>query len=274
MIRVNRVVMLQPEGNDTGMCGTGRALRRVPVEPAPALTTSSPMSTLKAAMRRPISAVVLFLSLAPVTFRAASAQSWPWSDPALAPERRAELLVAAMTLDEKIALVHGADGPYCGDVPANTRLGIPSIGLSDGPAGVTCWSDPITGVTAFPAPVSVAAAWDPAQAREIGAAIGTEARGKGIDVVLAPMLNTVRDGRFGRAFEVYGEDPWLAAALAGPIVRGIEGAGAIATPKAFVNNDQETLRGASSSEVSERACSARSTTRPSARPRAPGPARS
>lgn len=180
------------------------------------------------------------------------AQSQPWEDPGLLPERRAELLVAAMTRDEKIALVHGAEGPYCGDIPPIPRLGVPKLDFSDGPAGVTCWSDPITEVTAFPAPISVAASWDPALARELARAMGIEARGKGIDVSLAPMLTLVRDGRYGRAFEVYGEDPWLAAALAGPIVNGIQGAGAIATPKGFVNNDQETDRGASSSEVEDR----------------------
>ena len=64
-----------------------------------------------------------------------------------------------MTLDEKIALLHGAPGSfYVGYVPANTRLGIPELTVEDGPAGV---ADGMTGVTQLPAPVAAAASWDP-----------------------------------------------------------------------------------------------------------------
>src|SRR3954447_8145758 len=79
---------------------------------------------------------------------AGSSASTPWMNAALSPARRANLLLSAMTLDEKIAMVHGIGLPLAGagaaSVPANTRLGIPALALSDGPLGV---GNSATGVT-------------------------------------------------------------------------------------------------------------------------------
>ena len=69
------------------------------------------------------------------TFASSLAADRPWMNTALTPDQRADQLLAQMTLDEKIALLHGVAGPYIGYVPANTRLGIPALNLEDGPAG-------------------------------------------------------------------------------------------------------------------------------------------
>ena len=174
----------------------------------------------------------------------------PWQDTSLAPEERAALLVAAMTLDEKIAMVHGSNHPpYVGAITNNSRLGIPALRLQDGPAGV---GDGLQGVTALPAPALLAATWDTALARQYGEILGTEAKGKGVDVILGPMVNIARVPQSGRAFEMLGEDPFLASKLVADLVPGIQSQGVIANAKHFVGNEQETTRGNSNSQIDER----------------------
>ncbi|HZU85409.1 MAG TPA: glycoside hydrolase family 3 C-terminal domain-containing protein, partial [Polyangiaceae bacterium] len=178
----------------------------------------------------------------------ASAQAW--TDRSLPPDQRAALLVAAMTQDEKIAFVHGAGGgAYVGHVPGIGRLGIPDLNLEDGPAGV---ADGMTAVTALPAPITLAASWDPDLAQRFGASIAAEQAGKGTNVVLGPMMNLDRAPAGGRNFEGFGEDPALAGAMAAAVVRGIQGAGLIATAKHYVDNEQETRRMTISSVVDDR----------------------
>ncbi|WP_336344245.1 beta-glucosidase family protein [Halalkalicoccus ordinarius] len=162
-------------------------------------------------------------------------------------------LVAELTLDEKIRLVHGAadpDGRATGYVPSIDRLGIPSLRLVDGPLGVRAEGE---SATAFPATLSLAAAWEPSLAREQGTATAREARAHDQDVLLAPGVNVVRVPHGGRNFEYYGEDPYLSSRLAVEFVEGVQSAGVIATVKHYVANNQETNRYVASAEVSERA---------------------
>ena len=177
-------------------------------------------------------------------------QAQTWTNTSLTAEQRADAILAVMTLDEKAALFNGAGGPYVGNIPANTRLGIPPLNLQDGPAGVrnTVASD----TTAFPAPITLAATWDVALARQYGTFIGQECAGKGIGVLLGPMMNMARAYQAGRNFEGSGEDPQLAAALASAEVQGLQSEGVIATAKHFVCNDQETDRTLVTSDVEER----------------------
>src|ERR1019366_6885665 len=124
---------------------------------------------------------------------------------------RVREVIGAMTLDNKIAMVDGTGfsygtAGYVGSIAASTRLCIPALNLEDGPQGV---ADGVPGVTQLPAPEALAAAFDPALARAYGSVIGSEERGKGADVNLGPTVNIVRDPRWGRAFEAYGEDPYL-----------------------------------------------------------------
>ncbi|MEV5972817.1 beta-glucosidase [Streptomyces sp. NPDC051921] len=160
---------------------------------------------------------------------------------ARAAERVAELL-AQLTLDEKTALLHGATDPdalgQAGYVPGVRRLGIPALRLADGPAGVRVRKT----ATALPAPVMLAAAFDPGLARAYGRVIGHEGRALGQDVLLSPMVNLIRTPYAGRNFETFSEDPLLSADLVAEEIRGIQAEGLIATVKHLALNNQERDR--------------------------------
>ena len=177
----------------------------------------------------------------------------PWTNTTLSASQRATLLLAQMTFSEKAAMVYGVAGPtgsnYVGNIANNTRLGIPWLFLNDGPAGLRL-SD--TSTTAFPAPIDIAASWDTALARQYGSQIGAQCRGKGVGVLLGPMMNMARVYEDGRAFEGYGEDPYLAGAMAAAEIPGIQSQGVIATAKHFVCNDQEINRTTISADVDQR----------------------
>ncbi|MEV4945782.1 glycoside hydrolase family 3 N-terminal domain-containing protein [Streptomyces sp. NPDC053755] len=178
---------------------------------------------------------------------AAPARRAPGDDPAAAPatepvtDRVADLL-ARLTLDEKISLLHGATDPQrlgqAGYVPGVPRLGIPELRLADGPAGVRVQRT----ATALPAPVMLAAAFDPALARAYGQVLGREGRALGQDVMLSPMVNLIRTPYAGRNFETFSEDPLLTADLAAEQVRGIQAEGLVATVKHLALNNQEKDR--------------------------------
>jgi beta-glucosidase len=154
-----------------------------------------------------------------------------------------------MTQAEQLLMVSGAGGSYVGNIPGNSRLGIPALNLQDGPAGV---ADNVNNVTAFPAPICIGASWDTALARQYGTMLGQEERGKGVHVILAPMMNIARAYQAGRNWEGFGEDPYLSAAMAAADVQGIQSQGTIATAKHFVCNDQETDRTLVTADADER----------------------
>ena len=176
--------------------------------------------------------------------------------PSLSPRPGAAL--AALTLDEKIALVTGttqaADDPLrpAGHIAAIQREGldVPPLYLGDGPNGV---GDLNTGVTQFPAAIALAATWDVDLARAYGGALGAEWAGKGINVGLGPAMNIVRLPYGGRGAEYLGEDPWLAGQIAAGEVQGIQGENVVATIKHFAANNQETDKFGLNVVVSERA---------------------
>jgi len=146
--------------------------------------------------------------------------------------QRATALVSQMTLDEKLSLVgSGVDG-----VP---RLGIPPLVFGNGPNGV---GNGEQGVTAFPAAISLGAAWDPGLARTYGEAVGAEAAGKGKTVIGAPTINLLRTPLWGRAAETLSEDPFLTSALVVPEVQGIQSQRVIAQVKHYAANNQEVGR--------------------------------
>ncbi len=182
---------------------------------------------------------------APPAAAVAAACPWVRSDAPIA--SRVGQVVAALTLDEKIRLVHGVPGTaYAGYVPGIPRLCIPALTLHDGPGGV---ADGLAGVTQLPAPVAIAATWDTSLARAYGAVIGEEERGKGANVNLGPTVNIVRDPRWGRAFETYGEDPYLTGQLAAAEIRGVQGQGVLAQVKHWVVYNQETYRNTPADDV-------------------------
>src|SRR5207302_7743886 len=94
----------------------------------------------------------------------------------------------------------------------------------------------------LPAPTALTAAWDPALARAYGAVVGSEERGKGADVNLGPTVNIVRDPRFGRAFETYGEDPYLSGQTAVGVISGVQSQGVMSQVKHLAVYNQETNR--------------------------------
>ena len=162
-------------------------------------------------------------------------------------------LVDDLTLTEKVRLVHGAVDPAgraTGYVPGVEHPGIPPLRLVDGPLGVRV---PGESATAFPAPLALAATFDAGLAHEHGAALGRETRGAGQDALLAPGINLIRVPHNGRNFEYLSEDPVLSAAMGARLVAGIQSADAIATPKHYVANSQETHRASVSAAIGERA---------------------
>ncbi|GGM75617.1 glycosyl hydrolase [Lentzea pudingi] len=144
------------------------------------------------------------------------------------------------------------------DLPAKVRLlaggsvwrscAEPSIGLramtfSDGPAGVRGpgWDERRTSL-ALPSPTALGATWDEDLVRRLGVLLAAESRRKGVDVLLAPVLNLHRTPYGGRHFECFSEDPLLTARLGAAYVRGVQSGGVAAAPKHFVANETETDR--------------------------------
>jgi beta-glucosidase len=191
---------------------------------------------------------IMLIVLLPLLSSGATTVSQPWRDPGQSPDRRADELLAQMTLDEKIQLLHGTDQPgYAGYVPPIPRLGVPALGLTDGPAGVRQGK-----ATALPAPVSMAAGWSPGTARGYGDVLGAETVDAGRNVLLAPTVNIARVPQNGRNFEGLGEDPALAGALAAPELQALQGNGVIGTVKHYAANNQETDRETVNAVVDQR----------------------
>ena len=154
-------------------------------------------------------------------------------------------LLAQLTLEEKAALCTGAS--MWTTVPIG-RLGIPAIKMTDGPHGVRCVPD-VTAVSAdslpatcFPTASCLAATWDPDLIRQVGEALGQEARALGVNVLLGPGVNMKRSPLCGRNFEYYSEDPFLAGELAAAFVAGVQSQGVGTSVKHFAANNQETER--------------------------------
>ncbi|MDE2181486.1 MAG: glycoside hydrolase family 3 C-terminal domain-containing protein [Alphaproteobacteria bacterium] len=197
----------------------------------------------------------------------------PWMNTALTADARADLVQAQMTRDEELTLVHGFLGtafapgfrgnipnwirPYlpgsAGFVPGIPRLGIPPLNESDASLGVANGNHMRPGDTAVALPSSIltAASWNTDVAYAGGAMIGSEARNKGFNVLLAGGINLMREPRNGRTFEYSGEDPLLAGVLVGASIRGIQDQHIISTIKHFALNDQETARTVMSSDIAD-----------------------
>jgi beta-glucosidase len=166
----------------------------------------------------------------------------PWCDTSKSPDDRAQLLLNALTSDEKIDLlagdevsgVAGGEGKHTGTQNGVSRIGFPTIYYSDGPQG------PRQGkVTGMPSPMADAATWSPAVNRAYGRLVGEEVAEKGNDVVYAPTVNLLRTPLWGRAFETFGEDPLISARSAVAWIKGAQSTGVMANVKHFALNNQE-----------------------------------
>jgi len=172
-------------------------------------------------------------------------------------------ILKSMLIEEKLSLIVGSGFSKkvygaAGETRAIERLNIPSIVLSDGPAGVRIspfrvGSSNIFYATAFPNAIVLASTWNLKLVEEVGRAIGEEAKDYGIDVILAPALNIQRIPLCGRNFEYFSEDPLLSGKIAAAYVKGIQSTGVGATLKHFVANEQEMNRMSIDVIVSERA---------------------
>ncbi len=165
---------------------------------------------------------------------------------------RIETIIAALTLDEKIQLLAGKD---MWSTVAVERVGLPSVKVTDGPAGARGGflpgTSPLSAVS-VPCGSALGATWNPALIERIGALLGAETRTKTARVLLAPTINLHRSPLGGRNFECYSEDPLLTGATAAAFIRGAQSQGVATTVKHFVANDQEHERYTTSSEVDER----------------------
>jgi beta-glucosidase len=187
----------------------------------------------------------------------------PWSNPKLPPEERARLLVQAMTLDEKIQVVHGIGwffGPDMnltgqapppivyrsngggGFVPGIPRLGVPDLQLNDAMVGSGGGARMGRYSTAMPSALALASSWDPDLAHEYAATIGKELRDQGFNITLGGGLNLTREPRNGRNFEYLGEDPLLAGRMAAHYVQGKQSQGIVGIVKHYALNHQESGR--------------------------------
>jgi beta-glucosidase len=191
---------------------------------------------------------------------ATGAGAQPWLDARRSPDERAELALAAMTLPEKLSLLHGPmpaeppgeeptsipEGaiPTAGYIPGVPRLGIPAMFETDASLGVVnpLGQRPGDVATAMPAGLALASSFDPQLAYRWGSDLGIEAHAKGFNVLLGGGMDLTRDPRNGRNFEYLGEDPLLAGTLAGEAVRGTQDQHVISTLKHFALNAHETNR--------------------------------
>ena len=199
------------------------------------------------------------------------AKDRPWMDTTLSPERRAELVVEQMTLDEKIAMLHGEGMARQKHLPAEIqalqdqsnggagfvlgvpRLGIPAIQMTDAAYGVRQSADNGRYSTALPSNVGSAASWDQEAACAYGKLIGDELRMQGYNTTLGGGTNLTRDPRNGRTFEYMGEDPVLAGTMVGARIRCEGGEHVISDIKHYAFNDQESGRQEVDAQISERA---------------------
>jgi beta-glucosidase len=161
----------------------------------------------------------------------------PWVGSTAPVATRVQQVLNTMDQAEELDLVAG-DGTssYIGHIPAVPDLCIPATNLEDGPNGV---GDGAGGVTAFPDGESAAATFDPTLIQQEGTAMGAEFAGKGVNVALGPTTNLVRDPRWGRTYETYGEDPYLAGQITSAEVEGLQSQGVMSMVKHVAAYDQE-----------------------------------
>jgi beta-glucosidase len=158
--------------------------------------------------------------------------------------------LAQLSLEQKVRLMTGADIWALHPIP---EIGLRRLVTSDGPAGVRgeTWDERSPSAN-VPSPTALAASWDPVRVARMGRLLASEARRKGVDVLLAPTVNLHRTPYGGRHFECFSEDPELTSVIGTAYVEGLQAEGVAATVKHFVANDSETDRFSVNALVDER----------------------
>jgi beta-glucosidase len=188
-------------------------------------------------------------------------------DPQLSPEDRADLVLKQLTLDEKIALLHGNGMAHdanwqapltplsnggAGYVEGVKRLGIPSLVISDAAYGVRDSGANGRYATAMPSSLGAASSWDAESACDFGALIGSELRAQGFNMTLGGGVDLAREPRNGRTFEYAGEDPLLAGTIVGNLMKCEQAHHVVGDIKHYAMNDQETGRNFVNAIISKR----------------------
>jgi beta-glucosidase len=221
-------------------------------------------------MKKPNFTAFAALLLAAVALAGPSAiaQQAQSTDASQSPDARAEAILSQLTLDEKIALLHGNGMGHnarwtmplspltiggAGYVEGIPRLGIPAIVISDAAYGVRSSGENGRYSTALPSPAGFASSWDPDGAYQYGALIARELRAQGFNMSLGGGVNLTREPRDGRTFEYLGEDPILAGTLVGNLIKGLQAQHVLGNLKHYAMNDQETGRDFVNAIVSKRA---------------------
>ena len=198
---------------------------------------------------------------------AGAASDKPWMNMSLDPDARADMMVQAMTIDEKIQLVHGAgwgvlrpgavvppgDNGGAGFVPGIPRLGLPDINLADSAVGVRGAARDSRYATLLPSVIGMASSWDPAMGHLYGAVIGRELRDEGYNMSIGGGVDLIREPRNGRNFEYASEDPVLSGTMVGQLAMGVQSNQIMGDIKHYVLNDQETGRNTLNAVLDKRA---------------------
>lgn len=200
-------------------------------------------------------------------FSTACSAALPWMDESLSAEKRADLLISAMSREDKFQQMVGEPGivaelPHCAGgrhIPGLPHLKIPTFRITNGPVGVgqndcvpadtvakspgvLMMSPESAKATALPAAISLAATFDRKAAFRFGDVLGRQSRNLALHVMEAPGVNLARMPHGGRNFEYFGEDPYLAGEMAVAEVKAVQSHGVIAMPKHYAVNEQETDR--------------------------------
>ena len=174
-------------------------------------------------------------------------------------EDRITEIMSKMTLEEKVAMLHGKHMFSSEGVPSQ---GIADIEYADGPFGIREEMEPHSwnsihldtdSATFFPTGSALAATWSDELAREYGKGMSIEARLRGKDMILGPAINIQRVPTGGRTYEYFSEDPLLSSVLATEYVLGVQENGTAVCLKHYALNNQEDHRGYVDVQVSERA---------------------
>jgi beta-glucosidase len=199
---------------------------------------------------------------------AAQTADRPWMNSKLSPEERADLVLKQLTLDEKLALLHGNGMAHAeqwqmplthltnggaGYVEGVKRLGIPPLVISDAGYGVRDSGANGRYSTAMPSSLGASASWDTDSACDFGTVVGQELRAQGFNMTLGGGVDLARELRNGRTFEYAGEDPLLAGTVVGNLMKCEQAQHVVGDIKHYVMNDQETGRFFVNAVISKRA---------------------